>query len=459
MAEELIITISGMRGIVGQSLTAEIAAKYGYAFAAFLKDEYNLSGAGSTVCIGTDSRPSGRMLKFAVMRGLSAAGVDAIDLGMVTTPGVGIMAGHLKCAGGVVITASHNPAGYNGIKLLLGNGIAPDAEKAAKIKQRYLNMASGFTVPDTPAGVSSNEQTDDIHIEKVLAIVDEKLIRKAGYKVVLDSVNGAGGRVGKKLLDKLGCQTIAVNAEPTGDFAHPPEPTAANLTGLCEKIKSERADIGFAQDPDADRLAIVDQAGRYIGEEYTLALSAKYIFGKQPGGAAAANLSTSRMIDDVAAASGGKVIRTPVGEANVAEAMIKNKCVTGGEGNGGVIDLRIGPVRDSLVAMALVLGFMSEQNKSIAELAGQIPAYFMRKQKFNADAKQVQSVFSAAEAAFAGADVNKADGRRFDFPNGWIHLRMSNTEPVMRVIAEAKSEQTLGDYLDAVERICKGITS
>ncbi|NIA17540.1 MAG: phosphoglucosamine mutase, partial [Planctomycetes bacterium] len=218
-----------------------------------------------------------------------------------------------------------------------------------------------------------NRDCDEIHIEKVLQLVDEKAIAAEKFKVVLDSVNGAGGGVGVKLLKKLGCEVVAMNVEPTGIFAHTPEPIAENLTDICCRVKAESADIGFAQDPDADRLAVIDENGTYIGEEYSLALAGKYIFTHKKG-PAATNLSTSRMIDDIAGQAGCSVIRTAVGEANVASAMLKNDCVIGGEGNGGVIDLRAGPIRDSLVGMAFILQLMAQSDKTIGELVAEIGA-------------------------------------------------------------------------------------
>jgi phosphomannomutase len=451
MTGELIITVSGLRGIVGENLTPEVAAAYGRSFGEFLRNR--MAGRQSAVCLGRDSRPSGQTLAASVAAGLVAADVDVINLGLVTTPGVGIMVRHLNCAGGVIVTASHNPSEYNGIKLLLDNGMAPPADVAGQIKNLFLN--GKFASPASPLGkITANDGTDSVHISKVLAAIDAKGIAAKGFTVVLDSINGAGGRPGVKLLEQLGCKVIAVNGEPTGLFAHPPEPTVDNLTGLCEVVKDKKADVGFAQDPDADRLAIVDETGRYIGEEYTLALAAKLIFSQKTG-SAATNLSTSRMLDDVAKAAGGQVIRTPVGEANVVSAMLKHNCIVGGEGNGGVIDLRVGPIRDSLVAMAFVLQLMAQTGKSVSQLVSDIPSYYMTKQKFPADKKNAQSLINAAKRLFPDAKVNTSDGCRFDLPDAWLHIRASNTEPIVRIIAEAKDKETLQKYIDAILNIRK----
>ena len=374
MAEQLIISVSGMRGIIGENLTASIALKYGCAFGAFLKDNCTLSE--KTVCIGMDSRPSGFMLKSAVTAGLTSVGINVIDLGLVTTPGVGISLRELGCAGGVIITASHNPIKYNGIKLLLDNGMAPCPESAVQIRKYFFEENFTNSNSTTCGKVTLDSKANDRHIEKVLNIIDKDLISSKKFKVALDSVNGAGGPITKRFLSELGCEIIAINDEPNGIFAHTPEPTAENLKDFCSVIKDNYAQIGFAQDPDADRLAIVDENGNYPGEEYTLALAAKYILSKNSGNAAA-NLSTSRMIDDIASAADSKVYRTAVGEANVASAMAKYDCIIGGEGNGGVIDLRVGPIRDSLVGIALILQMMAQTGKTISQLASEIQSYFI----------------------------------------------------------------------------------
>jgi len=466
-----------MRGIVGENLTASVAVEYGRTFGTFLKDTSAGENEKLSVCIGRDSRPSGEMLKSAVTEGLCKVGVDVIDLGLVTTPGVGIMVRELGCNGGVVVTASHNPAQYNGIKLLLGNGIAPPTDAAEQIKQCFFDKRFALIDSANCGQVTSNNQTDATHIAKVLAIVDKEVISARKFRVVLDSVNGAGGRVTKKLLAELGCVVSAVNDEPTGLFAHAPEPTAENLKGLCEVVKAEEAEAGFGQDPDADRLAIVDEAGTYIGEEYTLALAAKYIFSKwhghpldfardrlgrvftgwKPVPQAATNLSTSRMLDDIAAKAGGQVVRTAVGEANVAAAMLEHNCIIGGEGNGGVIDLRVSPIRDSLVGIALVLQLMAETGKTISRLVSEIGGYYMSKDKFAADKSQAEQILKSAKERFTNAKLDTTDGCRFDFDDGWLHLRASNTEPVMRVIVEAKDQRTAQKYIDAVSNIRKEI--
>ena len=453
MVEKLIISISGVRGIVGENLTPSIAADYGSAFGTFLKKSHIGGKKKLSVCIGRDSRASGQMLKSSVAGGLCGVGIDVVDLGLVTTPSVAIMVKELGCSGGVIITASHNPVQYNGIKLLLSNSIAPSPDKAERVKQYFIDKDFAYVDSKHCGKITSNEQADTNHIKRILSIVDKEVISAKKFKVALDSVNGAGGRITKKLLSELGCKVSAINDEPTGLFAHTPEPTRENVKELCDVVKTNRTDIGFAQDPDADRLAIVDEAGTYIGEEYTLVLAAKYIFDKKAG-KAATNLSTSRMINDIVDKAGGKVIRTAVGEANVAQAMLENNCVIGGEGNGGVIDLRVSPVRDSLVGIALVLQLMAETGKSITQLVSEIGSYYMTKDKFNAESGQARKILDIAKKTFGDAKLDTTDGCRFDFNDGWLHLRTSNTEPVMRIMVEAKDQQAAQKYIDAVATIC-----
>jgi len=452
MPEKLIISVSGLRGIVDENLTADIAEDYARAFGCFLNRQKADKNKTLSVCIGRDSRPSGGKFVDALADGLISTGINVIKLGLATTPGVGIMTAHLSCAGGIVVTASHNPAEYNGIKLLLENGMAPPPKKAETIKKLFKNKSFTSVEKNDYGKILENTDTAKIHIQKVLKIIDKNKIAEKKFKVVLDSVNGAGGPVTQILLSELGCRILPLNVKPTGIFAHTPEPVKQNLTELSRKVKKENADIGFAQDPDADRLAVVDENGNYIGEEYTLPLAAKCVLNKTPG-RVAANLSTSRMIDDVAKPAGVKVFRTPVGEANVVKAMLENNCVIGGEGNGGVIDLRVAPIRDSLVAISLILQLAADSNKSISQLAARIPEYYMEKIKFKPDYSTTQRILNAAKKAFADAKLNDTDGCRFDFKDAWLHIRGSNTEPVIRVIVEAKDKNTAKKYLRKVSDI------
>lgn len=457
MTQQLIISISGLRGLVGENFFPETAAAYGAAFGSFLRERWSDPIRNPAVALGRDSRISGAMFAAAVAAGLCSTGIDVIDLGICSTPAAGLMVRHLDCQGGVVITASHNPIEYNGIKLLLDNGIAPPKPLAEQIRNRFIEKKLHYVDAVRCGAISSNPQTASVHVNRVLSMVRPEEIRRRKYTVVLDSINGAGGPEAQKLLEELGCRIIGMNLEPNGRFAHKPEPTAENLSALCEKVPQSGADIGFAQDPDADRLAIVDENGTYIGEEYTLALAALLRFMESPGGKAAANLSTSRMIDDIAARFGGSVLRTPVGEANVAEAMLKHQCIIGGEGNGGVIDLRVGPIRDSLVAMAMTLQLMAQTGKSVHQLTEEIGRYEMVKLKYRADAKQAQALMEAACAAFPAAQINTQDGCRLDLPDGWLHIRTSNTEPIVRIIFETRTAQASAGLRKTIESIAQSV--
>lgn len=444
----LMVSVSGVRGEIGQTLTPQVAVEFGAAFGTML-------GAGKTVVVGRDSRPSGAMVRNGVLAGLLACGVNAVDLGVVTTPGVALMTRRLGADGGIVITASHNPIQWNGMKFLRPDGIALHKDQAAQLREAWEGRRFAWVEPARCGQESRNGRTHDTHVSAVLDVVDATAIANRRFKVVLDSVNGAGCVATNVLLSKLGCTVAHMNGEPTGLFAHTPEPTAENLTGLCDEVRRQHAAVGFAQDPDADRLALVDENGTYIGEEYSLALCAAYILRKRTG-PVATNLSTSRMIDDVAAGHGVEVFRTPVGEANVAGRMLEEACVFGGEGNGGVIDPRVVPVRDSLAGIALILAYLTETGKPLSALVAEIPRYEMLKTKFPCPADAAGKVSEATKRHFAGRDgarLDESDGLRVDLPAGWVHVRGSNTEPIMRIIAEARGREAAEGLVAEVRRI------
>jgi len=451
----LVISISGVRGIVGESLGPEEAIRFGLAFGTFLNRRR--TNNQPQVCIGRDSRPSGPMICAALNAGLMASGCETIDLGIVTTPGVAVMTSRRAYDGGVIITASHNSAAWNGIKLLRPNGVALPAEQVEIIHRLYDDQEFDIQDAQTIGSTKRDRLVGAIHIDTVLQICDRNLIRSRRFRVVLDSINGAGCLVAADLLSELACQFVHLNNQPTGIFAHRPEPIAENLKDLGPEVLKHSAAVGFAQDPDADRLVVVDEKGNFIGEEYTLALIAKYIFSKKTG-TAATNLSTSRMIDDIAAAAGGSVIRTPVGEANVANAMIENDCIIGGEGNGGVIDLRVAPVRNSLVSITLILQFLAETGKTISQLVAEIPRYHMLKAKFPCPSEKIQAALTAVNKHYASnpeAKIDTRDGVHVTLPDGWIHLRASNTEPIIRIIAESPDAQRSQNLINEIEALAQ----
>jgi phosphomannomutase len=437
------LTVSGARGVVGETMTPEVATRLAAAFAAHLADRPR--GPAPVVCIGRDSRPSGAALAAAARAGLAAAGARVIDLGLVATPTAAIAAIRHRADGAIVVTASHNPAPWNGLKFIADGAALPPGDVAA-VYRRFHDRA---TPPARAASVLAPEAdaaAPALHVERVLDEVDLAAIRRRRFAVVLDSINGAGGPAGRLLLEALGGAVTHLNAEPTGRFAHEPEPIEANLGGLTEAVRRVGADVGFAQDPDADRLAIVDERGRYIGEECTLVLAAQRILDRADPRrevVLATNLSTSRMIDDVAAARGrARVVRSAVGEANVACAMRESGAIVGGEGNGGVILPSLSYVRDSLAAIALVLDLLAAGNRPLGAIVDALPRYVMVKRKIDAPGGgAIAPALSRLADALArrGARVDRADGVRADFADGWMHVRPSNTEPIVRVIAEAPS--------------------
>ncbi len=446
----LIISVSGIRGIVGKDLMVQDALKVGMLFGDILGE-----GRDKVVLAG-DSRVSGPALRSAVSAGLMAVGKDVVDLGVVTTPGACLMVRKLQVCGGCIVTASHNPFEWNGIKLIGPDGLSFDAERAKLIKERFYKDLPKHRLADRCGRIERNDQTHTVHIQAVIDSMDKELlerIRERKFRVVLDSVNGAGCVGTAMLLKELGCELIHINSEPTGLFAHTPEPIAENLTQLCEAVKREGADVGFAQDPDADRLAIVDENGNFVGEEYTLVLASWFVLKKTPG-PVAVNLSTSRMIEDLAYQFGQEVIRTPVGEANVARAVIENNCPIGGEGNGGVIFPRVVPVRDSFAGIGLILQLMIDTERRVSELIRELPSYSMIKRKFRIDLEKAGEIILGLKEKYKQFKINTADGLRIDFEDerSWVHIRRSNTEPIIRIIAESPSADRSAELIDMLAK-------
>lgn len=437
MTNEPIISVSGLRGIVGQTLTPDVALRYATAFAATLPV--------GPLLVTRDGRANGPGLVPSVVAGLSEGGSRRVlDGRVVATPTTGVLIRQHQCAGGIQISASHNPAEYNGMKLFSAEGrVVP-----AKIGEAVL---AKYRTPDAPCPPSSLQppapgpqqlaDTTSAHLALIERIVDVDRIRAQRFKVLLDANHGSGSVLGRPLLERLGCELILLGGEPNGLFAHEPEPTAENLVTVLSRVKQAGAQIGFCQDPDADRLAIIDEHGRYLGEEYTLALCVDHVLRSTPG-PVVTNCSTSRMTEDLANKYGVPFSRSAVGEANVVDKMLRESCVIGGEGNGGVIDPRVVLVRDSFVGMALVLDAMAKREKSISALADELPSYAINKSKFTVAREAIPAALDALERHFADATSDRLDGLRLDWthPNGsgsWLLIRASNTEPIVRVIAEA----------------------
>lgn len=444
--KEPIISVSGLRGIIGESLSPELAMRFACAFAADLEE--------GPIVVTRDGRHTGRMLADAIRSGLCAVGRDVIDADVAATPTTGILVRLANAAGGIQISASHNPRAYNGIKLFGAEGRVLTADLGELVVSRYRGGAIDWVEHDRIGAVQSCVDTTSKHLELVLANVDVERIREQRFKVLLDSNHGAGSILGRKLLDEFGCQITLLGGKPDGQFAHSPEPTAENLAGVRARIVEASAAVGFCQDPDADRLAVIDEAGRYIGEEYTLVLCLDHVL-TQTAGPVVTNCATSRMSEDIANKHGVESYRSAVGEANVCTMMQAKHAVFGGEGNGGPIDPRVGYVRDSFVGMALILDAMVATGKRVSELADALPDYDIQKTKITLDRDRIPAAFDAIERHFADATASRLDGLRLDWPDRWLLIRASNTEPIVRIIAEApdavSSQKLCADAARAIE--------
>jgi phosphomannomutase len=449
-----VVSVSGIRGVIGDTLNIEqvmgLAAAFGIAVAHC-----------DTVVVGRDSRATGAMLAQAVAAGLRSVGCSVIDLGVVPTPTVAIAVKDLGAAGGIQISASHNPAEWNALKFFNRSGRNVDQRELDWILEVYKDPPMGrHRRWDAVGQYRQHDGAIAAHAARVVGAVDAAAIRHAGLKVLIDCVNGAGAMMAPRLLLDLGCQVTAVHARADLPFPRDPEPTAANVRHLGALVRAADADVGFVQDPDADRLAIVDETGRYIGEEYTLVLcAAARLAAAGAGAVACTNLSTSRMLEDVAARSGGSVVRAKVGEANVVDAMQSSKAVVGGEGNGGVIDPRVVMGRDSHIGMALVLELLAKAKAPLSEVLRGIPSYSIHKEKVDIDRAAVTAAMPRLRTAVwaQGAQVDERDGIKLSWPDRWVHLRASGTEPVSRVIAEAPTAEA-AERLAAQVREAAGAT-
>ena len=451
-----VVSISGIRGIVGNTITIDqflgLAAAYGQEIA-----------PGGTVILGRDSRPTGALVAQAVAAGLRGVGCRVIDIGIVPTPTVPIMIGELGAQGGIQISASHNPAAWNALKFFSGAGRNVDQGQLDRILAAYAAPAA-WKRYDRCGGFRSIDTALDVHLERILRVVDVELIRAANLQVVVDSVNGSGSAIAPKLLAALGCRVVPIFTRPDQLFPRDPEPTAANVKHLGGVVRAMDADVGFVQDPDADRLAIIDDRGSYIGEEYTLVLcaAARLAAEKMAGGTslvACTNLSTSRMLEDVAARFGGTVIRAKVGEAHVVDAMQQHGALIGGEGNGGIIDPRVVWGRDSQVGMALVLEYLARAKQPLSEVVNAIPRYAIHKEKIPVDRAGVTRAIEVvrAHALAQGAEIITLDGLKLVWRDRWLHLRASGTEPLSRVIAEAPTPDEARGLCAAVRSAMGGV--
>jgi len=441
---ELIVGISGIRGLVGDTLTPDVAARFAMAYASSLEPRL--------VVLGRDTRPSGEALAAAVTAGLVAAGCQVADLGVVSTPGLSVMIDELSAAGGVMITASHYPAPWNGLKFFRPDGIDLNEVLGARLKAIWQSGDFRLVPWNGYRPVLSDDTTYTRHLTRLLKICDVENVVRRKFKIVLDANHGAGAVATPQLLSELDCEVYLLGFEPDGLFDHHPEPTEENLQSLCKTVVDVGADLGLAQDPDAVRLALVDERGRYLGEEYTLALAALYRLERDQG-PVAANLSSSRMIDDIAARFGQVCHRTPVGEVHVADKMVAERCVIGGEGNGGVIEPRVCPIRNSLAGIVLVLSLLARRGKPLSAVADELPRYTIVKRRAEAPRLAIARLLDVLPDEFPGATVDRQDGIRLDWPQGWIHVRASNTEPIYRTIGEATDDAWLNEMLNKVDAL------
>jgi phosphomannomutase len=441
----LIVSVSGIRGIIGQGLTPEAATAFAAALATATQ--------GGRVLLSRDGRPSGVMLRHATLAGLLAAGCEVHDLGFAATPTVGLAVRRLEARGAIQITASHNPAEWNGLKLFGPDGAVLSATAGQQIKALFDARSFRRAAWDEIGTVTECREANDWHRERVLELVDVPKVRARRLRTFLDANGGAGGPLGRNLLESLECRLVCLGCDADGHFAHEPEPVESNLREVCPKVAAAGCDVGFVLDPDSDRLALIDETGRYIGEELTLALAVLHRLRSAAAnerGPVVINMSTSRVAEDIAARFGVPCHRSAVGEANVGARMREVGAMMGGEGNGGVIDPRVGFVRDPFIGMGLVLNLLADTRKKLSELVAELPAYSIVKDKYGVDPRRLPALFAALEQRWPGTKANRLDGLRLDWPDRWVHVRASNTEPIVRVIAEAPRA-------DEAERLCKEV--
>ena len=456
----LIKSISGIRGTVGgkvgENLTPIDAVKFGCAYGSWLKknsDDTNIS-----VVIGRDARISGDMIQNFVQNSLISLGINVIDLGLSTTPTVELMVKEYNANGGIVITASHNPAHWNALKLLDNNGEFLNSKSGEEIVKISESDSYVFSEVFDLGTISKIKNSMKPHIDSILSldIVNTDLIKKTNLKVVVDGINSSGGIIVPMLLNELDINYSTIFCDPSGDFQHNPEPLKKNLNELCKKVVEEKADLGIAVDPDVDRLVFICENGKIFGEENTLVACADYVLSKNPG-PTVSNLSSSRALIDITKSYNQPYYASAVGEVNVVAEMKSKQAVIGGEGNGGVIYPKSHYGRDAIVGIGLFLSLLCERKVKASELLSSYPKYYMTKEKMNLSNEiNLDSILTELSKKYNHKDINVMDGLKIDFKESWVHLRKSNTEPIIRIYSEAK---TLEKSIDLVENIQKEINS
>lgn len=473
MSDTLMVGVSGIRGIVGKDLTPELVARYAAAFGAWART----GGARRPrIVLGRDARTSGPMFMQAAAAGLVSVGCDVIDIGLTTTPSAQLAVEHHRAAGGIILTASHNPIEWNALKFVGPDGVFIDETAGAQVRA----LVAEGPIPRADHGNLGTVTADDEALRRHLAAVvrlpgvDAARVRKRHFRVALDTCRGAGGAIMPALLERLGCEVAGINLETDGRFPRPPEPIPEQLGALGAVVQRVQADIGMAVDPDVDRLALVDEQGEPIGEDYTLAFAVRAVLGKDGKGeggrgrgkaasddgapqhrVVVCNLSTSLVVEDAARDCGALVVRAPVGEAHVARAMIERGAPIGGEGNGGVMYPALHVGRDAPVGAALILTLLARDGRRVSELVAASPRYAIVKDKVSRSRTAgMTQVYSALRSRFADATVDERDGLRLGWRDRWLHVRPSNTEPIIRLIAEAPTAQEARQLVDAGRALC-----
>jgi phosphomannomutase len=441
----LIKSISGIRGTIGgfqgENLTPIDAVKYAAAYGSWVKQQRKKNDY--TVVVGRDARISGNMMQQLVMNTLIGLGIHVVDLDLSTTPTVEVAVTLEHADGGIILTASHNPKQWNALKLLNHKGEFLDAKEGQKILDIAENENINFSEVDDLGKITSNQAYIDLHIDEILdlPLVDVEAIKKAKFKVVVDGVNSTGGIAVPALLEALGVEPVKLYCDPTGEFPHNPEPLKEHLGDLMNRVVDEHADFGIVVDPDVDRLAFVDENGGMFGEEYTLVAVADYVLQHAPGNTVS-NMSSSRALRDITEKRNGKYTASAVGEVNVVVKMKETNAVIGGEGNGGIIYPELHYGRDSLVGIALFLSYLADLRISVSALRKTYTSYFMSKKKIQLTPQlDVDKLLKAMELKYADEEINNIDGVKIDFDDHWVHLRKSNTEPIIRIYTEAKSQE------------------
>ena len=429
--KSLVMSLSGVRGIVGKGLTPDVLSKLAGSFGTICH--------GGRVAVATDTRISGEMCFDAVVSGLLSTGCEVINLGICPTPALQIMIREIKACGGICITASHNPPEWNGLKFYTEEGILLKLSQVRKLFSVFDSSGINYVSWRKLGSLKQEKSACLVHRNAILKTLNVELIRRRKFKVVVDCGNGAAAVTAPIFLKELGCQVIRLNCEVTGFFNRSPEPVVESLGELFALVRKKKAAVGFAQDADADRLAIVSDDGKCLGEDYTLALATEFILSHNPG-PVVTNLSTTRAIEEIAAKFGCPCFQTKVGEGSVVEMMRKKKAVIGGEGNGGVILPSVNYGRDSLVGMGLILQYMAEEKKSISELARSVPNYTIIKRKLSFGEADSGIILEKIRSSLKGAKFDLTDGVKAIWKDSWIHVRPSGTEPVLRIVAEARTK-------------------